>query len=162
MFLALIRRKHWGLEAPDPTLLPIRCTAKQEAAVREFHDLLFGEVPPPAHRRPDEEYDSKLDSLLHGLSEAVLYQDLPLNESFACPSDFLLMLRWLTEDGSPLKGSQMSKDCAAFQYWARATGTHSLRLTFAGLDAYQRLLPSSPPRSGIVVDDEDARDSQVR
>lgn len=119
-----------------------------------LHDFVYATDPLGI----DAEYDNRLDGLLHELLESLFYQDLRLTDLFGCPTDVILVLQSLKEDGSFAGPSRVTFACAVLQYFVRTTVIHTLRLHSGGHDEYVPLSDTTLPATdnhGQVLDDDD-------
>jgi hypothetical protein len=139
---------------PQSPTIEFKTSALQEKAFVAFAEFVLdpARCPPPTDDRPcaSDAYNLHLDELLFEVLESLFYQKLVPLSGITCPTDLILMLLWLKNDGSAVVPSRATRDCAISQYWAFTTVIHTLRLLIKNLPRYREhdstnLLPSSDP-----------------
>lgn len=153
--LVLLRYKHQSADVTDLPKLGLKRTQRQDQAITVLHDFVYS-TNPLAHGEINNEYDGRLDELLHELLESLFYQEIPLSESLGCPTDIALILMSLNPDGSFAKPSRVTFLCAVLQYFARNTVVHTLRLYSEGHSHFVPLAARNRPLADddlIVTDD---------
>jgi hypothetical protein len=149
--LFLLRRKRANPQIPA---IEFKQSARQERSFIAFSDFVLdpGNLAPTADQ-PCNEYDSGLDELLFEILESLFYLKLVPVDGITCPTDLILMLLWLKNDGSAIAPSGATHHCAVFQYWAYTTVVHTLRLRLTKLLKYREY--STNHSLGLSFNDPD-------
>jgi len=140
--------------------LKLECpqTQTEVDAITALNNFIYN-TDPWAHPVGDSGYDEALDTLLHTVFEAVLYRKLQRTVYVTCFMDLVTILVCLKELGDFDPPSYVTHRCAVFQYWARTTGLHSLRLFSLGEDYYIPFIEANPlsdsSQNNIISNDED-------
>jgi hypothetical protein len=134
---------------------------RQERAFKAFVEFVLNPAcPPPMGDQLCTEYDRHLDELLFEVLEALFFQNLVPVHGPTCPLDLVLMLLWLKKDGSAIRASGATHDCAVVQYWAYTTVIHALRLRLDNFSKYRQLEPTGSLSSNNLDDGSQARNFQ--
>lgn len=117
--------------------LGISRTKDEDSTLRALHAFAFnsdidlnvtGENKEERYASQLELYEARLDELLHPVIYALLFRRLHPAQFLTNTVAISLALMLLKKDTTFKRGSICTQNCAAFQYYIRATATNELRL----------------------------------
>jgi hypothetical protein len=139
----------------DLPRLGLKRTEQQDRAITALHDFVYS-MNLLAHEEMDDEYDSRLDELLHELLKFLFYQKLCLSNMIGCPTDMALVLACLNPDGAFAKTSLVSFMCAVLQYFVKNTCVHTLQLYSEGQSHYVSFTIGRIGEDDLILPDNDS------